>query len=175
MRSGVSRADVLCGAVLLLLVLVVLADAELMFDTTSLNFGDVKVGQKAAREFRFYVCAARPCPATCLVCVSCVAFSPSPACVPCLHPPSDRCSQNHSAVSVYYQFHDDNLGTFRFDRTHGVLGGGLSQIVTVRFAPTAPLNFFKRVFCLVNNHTPLVRAKLPGGAGGQACRVGDVS
>lgn len=43
---------------------------------------------------------------------------------------------------------------FEFDRTRGVVPAGLETHVNIRFSPTAPANYYKRVFCLIEHQHP---------------------
>mmetsp|Transcript_36466 Transcript_36466/g.71614 ORF Transcript_36466/g.71614 Transcript_36466/m.71614 type:complete len:1880 (+) Transcript_36466:91-5730(+) len=61
---------------------------------------------------------------------------------------------NESDCPAFYQFLDDELGSFSIDVPSGVVPALVSAIVNVTFRPHQPINYYKRVFCLIKNQTP---------------------
>ncbi|NXS28662.1 CFA65 protein, partial [Pomatostomus ruficeps] len=63
---------------------------------------------------------------------------------------------NMSDVPAYYQFDIDGKGSvFSLDRPCGVLEGTTSLILKVTFRPTHPMNYHRRVVCLVHHQEPI--------------------
>ncbi|NXM41474.1 CFA65 protein, partial [Gymnorhina tibicen] len=63
---------------------------------------------------------------------------------------------NMSDVPAYYQFDIDNKGSvFSLDRPCGVLEGKTTLILKVTFRPTHPMNYHRRVVCLVHHQQPM--------------------
>lgn len=63
---------------------------------------------------------------------------------------------NTSNIPAWFQFDTEKDGVFRFDKTSGVIGPQKSLFVTIRFSPTKPINYYKRVFVLLRNQASLV-------------------
>ncbi|XP_039553133.1 cilia- and flagella-associated protein 65 isoform X1 [Passer montanus] len=63
---------------------------------------------------------------------------------------------NTSDVPAYYQFDIDCKGSvFSLDRPCGVLEGGATLTLKVTFRPAHPMNYHRRVACLVHHQEPL--------------------
>ncbi|NWV79103.1 CFA65 protein, partial [Dasyornis broadbenti] len=63
---------------------------------------------------------------------------------------------NRSDVPAYYQFHIDGKGSvFSLDRPCGVLEGTTTLTLKVTFRPTRPMNYHRRVVCLVHHQEPM--------------------
>ena len=62
---------------------------------------------------------------------------------------------NSSKVPAYFAFQCEDVGTFTFDQIEGVIPPMLEVPITVRFAPTVPGNYYRRIFCLVEHQQPL--------------------
>ncbi|NXY06369.1 CFA65 protein, partial [Pteruthius melanotis] len=64
--------------------------------------------------------------------------------------------RNTSDVPGYYQFDIDNKGSiFSLDRPCGVLEGKTTLALKVTFRPTHPMNYHRRVVCLVHHQEPM--------------------
>ncbi|NWW67833.1 CFA65 protein, partial [Ifrita kowaldi] len=63
---------------------------------------------------------------------------------------------NMSDVPAYYQFDIDNKGSvFSLDRPCGILEGKTTLTLKVTFRPTHPMNYHRRVVCLVHHQEPM--------------------
>ncbi|NWU45650.1 CFA65 protein, partial [Hylia prasina] len=63
---------------------------------------------------------------------------------------------NTSDVPAYYQFDIDCKGSvFSLDRPCGVLAGTTTLTLKVTFRPTRPMNYHRRVVCLVHHQEPM--------------------
>ncbi|NXU14680.1 CFA65 protein, partial [Pardalotus punctatus] len=63
---------------------------------------------------------------------------------------------NTSDVPAYYQFDIDGKGSvFSLDRPCGVLEGTTTLTLKVTFRPTNPMNYHRRVVCLVHHQEPM--------------------
>ncbi|KXS11891.1 hypothetical protein M427DRAFT_126202, partial [Gonapodya prolifera JEL478] len=62
-------------------------------------------------------------------------------------------TSNHTAS---YQFMIDPTSTFKLDKASGVLAPSSSIPVTIRFCPFEPINYHRRVFCLIEHQEPLL-------------------
>ncbi|NXE89023.1 CFA65 protein, partial [Menura novaehollandiae] len=63
---------------------------------------------------------------------------------------------NMSDVPAYYQFDIDGNGSvFSLDRPCGVLGGTTTLTLKVTFRPSHPINYHRRVVCLVHHQEPM--------------------
>ncbi|NXB41086.1 CFA65 protein, partial [Eulacestoma nigropectus] len=64
--------------------------------------------------------------------------------------------RNMSDVPAYYQFDIDDKGSvFSLDRPCGVLEGKTTLTLKVTFRPTHPMNYHRRVVCLVHHQEPM--------------------
>ncbi|NWV48006.1 CFA65 protein, partial [Daphoenositta chrysoptera] len=64
--------------------------------------------------------------------------------------------RNTSDVLAYYQFDIDDKGSvFSLDRPCGVLEGKTTLTLKVTFRPTQPMNYHRRVVCLVYHQEPM--------------------
>eukprot|EP00795_Rhopilema_esculentum_P013350 gene13350-4200_t len=63
---------------------------------------------------------------------------------------------NHSLVDAVFQLQIDNdFSVFHMDVKSGKLKKGTSQTIKVTFVPEKPINYYRRVICLVHNQDPL--------------------
>ena len=62
---------------------------------------------------------------------------------------------NASNVPAYFAFQCEDNGTFTFDQIEGVIPPMLEVPITIRFAPTMPGNYYRRIFCLIEHQQPL--------------------
>jgi len=70
--------------------------------------------------------------------------------------------KNPSELPVHFEFitqecHENpetNGSVFEFDRTRGVIPAGFETNVNILFKPQFPANFYKRIFCLIENQHP---------------------
>ncbi|XP_078260484.1 cilia- and flagella-associated protein 65 [Rhinoraja longicauda] len=63
---------------------------------------------------------------------------------------------NTSDVSTHYQFDIDcSQSVFVIDRPCGSLGGESTEPLNVTFRPTHPMNYYRRVACLIHHQDPL--------------------
>ncbi|CAH3043041.1 unnamed protein product, partial [Porites evermanni] len=64
---------------------------------------------------------------------------------------------NNSDVPAAYQFMIDcSQSVFKLETTCGLLSGKGSETIVIRFAPTNPINYYRRLTCLVQNQDPLL-------------------
>ena len=56
----------------------------------------------------------------------------------------------------FYQFLTEKNGTFRIDKPFGTLNPNSSVVLTLKFAANEPINYYKRIYCLVENQDGLV-------------------
>ncbi|KAJ3381899.1 hypothetical protein HDU84_004761 [Entophlyctis sp. JEL0112] len=59
--------------------------------------------------------------------------------------------QNDSQIAAYYQFLAEHHSTFFIDKPSGTINANSSIALTVKFSPTEPINYYRRVYCLVEN------------------------
>jgi cilia- and flagella-associated protein 65 len=64
---------------------------------------------------------------------------------------------NDSKAPAQFQFVAEANGFFRFKRTDGVVPAMSKTHVDIKFHPNAPINYYRRVFCLVQNQAVVVR------------------
>ncbi|KAI9102498.1 hypothetical protein DFS34DRAFT_577433 [Phlyctochytrium arcticum] len=64
--------------------------------------------------------------------------------------------QNHSSTTAFYQFLTDSESIFRFDKPWGSISPHSSVALTVKFTPYEAINYYRRVYCLVEHHDGLV-------------------
>lgn len=63
---------------------------------------------------------------------------------------------NNSEVPATFQFMIDcSQSVFKLDTTCGLLPGKGSQTVVLRFSPMKPINYYRRLTCLIQNQDPL--------------------
>jgi hypothetical protein len=62
---------------------------------------------------------------------------------------------NPNTVAVAYHVQAEKFGMFEFQNERGVLPPLSSTFITVAFCPELPLNYYRRVFVLVQNGAPL--------------------
>lgn len=63
--------------------------------------------------------------------------------------------RNHSDVPASFHFVCPSEGVFAMDRVSGIIPPLLETGITFSFTPTHPANFYRRVFCLIHNQSPL--------------------
>ncbi|KAM7444065.1 hypothetical protein ABFA07_007249 [Porites harrisoni] len=64
---------------------------------------------------------------------------------------------NNSDVPAAYQFMIDcSQSVFKLETACGLLSGKGSETIVIRFAPTNPINYYRRLTCLVQNQDPLL-------------------
>jgi cilia- and flagella-associated protein 65 len=69
---------------------------------------------------------------------------------------------NHSKLPAHFNFMvgdaeeegGEQGSAFHFSKTRGVIPAGLKAHVLVRFSPTSPANYYRRIFCLVEHQHP---------------------
>ncbi|KAJ3339409.1 hypothetical protein HDU91_001020, partial [Kappamyces sp. JEL0680] len=59
--------------------------------------------------------------------------------------------RNDSNISANYQFLIEKYSTFRIDKPYGVIGPNSTIPLQVKICPTEPINYHRRVYCLVDN------------------------
>jgi hypothetical protein len=64
--------------------------------------------------------------------------------------------QNTTNSISFYQFLTEKNGVFRIDKPFGTLKPFSSLVLTLKFSATEPINYYKRIFCLVENQDGLV-------------------
>ena len=62
--------------------------------------------------------------------------------------------RNDSELPAAFCFNADDTGIFKFDRTRGVIPPHFETSVLLRFSPQKPGNFYRRIFCLIENAQP---------------------
>lgn len=63
---------------------------------------------------------------------------------------------NNTEVPAAFQFIIDcSQSVFKMEATCGLLPGKGSQTIVIRFSPTNPINYYRRLTCLVQNQDPL--------------------
>ncbi|KAJ3020998.1 hypothetical protein HKX48_009403 [Thoreauomyces humboldtii] len=63
--------------------------------------------------------------------------------------------QNHSSTVAFYQFLVEPLSVFRIDKPSGNIGPNSSVALTVKFSAVEPINYYRRVYCLVEHQDAL--------------------
>lgn len=63
--------------------------------------------------------------------------------------------KNDSNCEASFHFQCEQDGVFHFDRVQGVIPPLLSTFVTIVFRPEKCLNYYRRVFCLIRDQSPL--------------------
>jgi hypothetical protein len=63
--------------------------------------------------------------------------------------------ENTSEMALSFQFVTDEGGTFTLSKYQGVLPAKLEVPVKLCFAPDRPINYYRRLFLLVENRMPL--------------------
>eukprot|EP00826_Nyctotherus_ovalis_P020736 TRINITY_DN1654_c0_g6_i1.p1 TRINITY_DN1654_c0_g6~~TRINITY_DN1654_c0_g6_i1.p1 ORF type:complete len:373 (-),score=55.73 TRINITY_DN1654_c0_g6_i1:654-1772(-) len=64
--------------------------------------------------------------------------------------------QNNSSQRAVFQFVNDKKNVFAFSKREGVVEAKSDFRVVITFCPTDTINFYERVFCIVQNHMILV-------------------
>eukprot|EP00842_Homolaphlyctis_polyrhiza_P005315 jgi/Hompol1/5785/HPOL_004691-RA len=59
--------------------------------------------------------------------------------------------QNNTSTHAFYQFLTEVDGTFRIDKPWGTINPNSSVALTVKFSPMEPINYYRRVYCLVEH------------------------
>ncbi|KAJ3334134.1 hypothetical protein HDU76_008596 [Blyttiomyces sp. JEL0837] len=59
--------------------------------------------------------------------------------------------QNSSSTHAFYQFLSEPNSLFRVDKPWGVINPNSAVALTVKFSPTEPINYYRRVYCLVEH------------------------
>ncbi|KAI8923507.1 hypothetical protein BC831DRAFT_417141 [Entophlyctis helioformis] len=59
--------------------------------------------------------------------------------------------QNHTSTPAFYQFLTEVNSTFRIDKPWGTINPNSSVALTVKFSPVEPINYHRRVYCLVEH------------------------
>jgi hypothetical protein len=67
--------------------------------------------------------------------------------------------ENASPVTAYYQFMIELNASFKFDHPCGSISPRSSVTLNIRFVPKEPMNYFRRVACVVENMGALVCAR----------------
>ncbi|KAJ3049787.1 hypothetical protein HK097_009215 [Rhizophlyctis rosea] len=62
---------------------------------------------------------------------------------------------NNAATPAFYQFLSEPNSIFRIDKPWGTINPQSSVALTIRFSPTEPLNYWRRVYCLVEHQDAL--------------------
>ncbi|KAJ3300829.1 hypothetical protein HK104_000022 [Borealophlyctis nickersoniae] len=63
--------------------------------------------------------------------------------------------QNNAATTAFYQFLTEPTSIFRIDKPWGTINPLSSVALTVKFSPMEPLNYWRRVYCLVEHQDGL--------------------
>ncbi|KAI9141425.1 hypothetical protein BKA69DRAFT_1166792 [Paraphysoderma sedebokerense] len=62
---------------------------------------------------------------------------------------------NNTNIAAYYQFQTEPNAIFRIDKVGGTIGPNTSIPLTIKFSPREPINYYRRVFCLIENQDAL--------------------
>ncbi|KAJ3221474.1 hypothetical protein HK099_003484 [Clydaea vesicula] len=63
---------------------------------------------------------------------------------------------NHSATTAFFQFLTEPNSTFKIDKISGTINPNSSLPLTIKFQPKEALNYYRRVYCLVENQDAIV-------------------
>jgi hypothetical protein len=63
---------------------------------------------------------------------------------------------NSANTPAFYQFLAEPNGVFRIDKPYGTLNPNSSLALTIRFSAMEPINYYRRIYCLVDNQDGLV-------------------
>ncbi|KAI8834503.1 hypothetical protein BC829DRAFT_448428 [Chytridium lagenaria] len=63
--------------------------------------------------------------------------------------------QNHSPIAAFYQFLTEPNSTFEIDKPWGTINPNSSVALTIKFCPVEPINYYRRVYCLVEHQDGL--------------------
>ncbi|KAI8912237.1 hypothetical protein DFJ77DRAFT_542027 [Powellomyces hirtus] len=63
--------------------------------------------------------------------------------------------QNHSSTSAFYQFLVERNSIFRIDKPSGTINPNSSVALTIKFSAVEPINYYRRVYCLVEHQDGL--------------------
>ncbi|KAI8813741.1 hypothetical protein BJ742DRAFT_377453 [Cladochytrium replicatum] len=63
--------------------------------------------------------------------------------------------QNHSETTAFYQFLVEPNSVFHFDKPSGSIGPQSSVALTIKFSPLEPINYYRRLYCLVEHQDAL--------------------
>ncbi|KAJ3105560.1 hypothetical protein HDU97_007902 [Phlyctochytrium planicorne] len=63
--------------------------------------------------------------------------------------------QNQSPVPAFYQFLSEPKSTFKIDKPWGTINPNSSVALTITFCPNEPINYYRRVYCLVEHQDGL--------------------
>ncbi|KAJ3413734.1 hypothetical protein HDV05_007637 [Chytridiales sp. JEL 0842] len=63
--------------------------------------------------------------------------------------------QNSCTTPAFYQFLAEPNSIFRIDRPWGVINPHSSVALTIKFSPTEPINYYRRLYCLVEHQDGL--------------------
>ncbi|KAI8822927.1 uncharacterized protein EV422DRAFT_585444 [Fimicolochytrium jonesii] len=63
---------------------------------------------------------------------------------------------NDSGTSAFYQFLVEPNSIFRIDKPYGTINPHSSVALTIKFSASEPINYYRRVYCLVEHHDGLV-------------------
>ncbi|KAJ3229481.1 hypothetical protein HDU81_005357 [Chytriomyces hyalinus] len=63
--------------------------------------------------------------------------------------------QNDATITAFYQFLTEPNSLFRIDKPWGTIGPNSSVALTIRFTPKEPINYYRRVYCLVEHQDAL--------------------
>ena len=62
--------------------------------------------------------------------------------------------RNESELPAAFCFTADKSGIFKFDKTRGIIPPHFETSVLLKFTPLKPGNFYRRIFCLIDNAQP---------------------
>ncbi|KAJ3173570.1 hypothetical protein HDU88_002656 [Geranomyces variabilis] len=64
--------------------------------------------------------------------------------------------QNHSATPAFYQFLVEAESIFRIDKPSGTINANSSVALTIKFSAVEPINYYRRIYCLVEHQDGLI-------------------
>ncbi len=63
--------------------------------------------------------------------------------------------ENTSSMPAFYQFSVENRSTFNVEKPCGIIAANSTISTSIKFAPIDAINFYRKVFCLVENQDAL--------------------
>ena len=64
--------------------------------------------------------------------------------------------QNLSSIPAFYQFQTESTSVFGIDKPWGTISPNSSIVLTVKFSCIEPINYYRRVYCLIEHKDAIV-------------------